>query len=133
MEKQAKILLVDDDPDFIAATKEVLESQPYEVIVAKNGEEALAAARSLMPDLIILDIIMPRMDGFEACQRLKSDPDLCKIPVCMLTSFGERYMDTSLAMSQGMSLEAEDFIDKPIRPAELLLRVEKLLRKRSDR
>ncbi|MGQ9676500.1 MAG: response regulator [Chloroflexota bacterium] len=131
MEKQAKILLVDDDPDFIAATVEVLNSQPYEVITAKNGVEGLEKARSEKPDLILLDIIMPRMDGFETCQRLKSEPELADIPVVMLTSFSERYMETSLALSQGLSLEADDFIDKPVRPAELLVRVEKQLRKKS--
>lgn len=131
MEKQAKILLVDDDPDFIAATVEVLNSQPYEVITAKNGIEGLEKARSEKPDLILLDIIMPRMDGFETCQRLKSEPELADIPVVMLTSFSERYMETSLALSQGLSLEADDFIDKPVRPAELLVRVEKQLRKKA--
>lgn len=131
MEKQAKILLVDDDPDFIAATLEVLNSQPYEVITARNGVEGLEKARSEKPDLILLDIIMPLMDGFEACQCLKSEPELADIPVVMLTSFSERYVETSLAVSEGLSLEADDFIDKPVRPAELLVRMEKQLRKKS--
>jgi len=129
MERKARILLVDDDPDFVAATKLVLESKPYDVIVAYDGDEGLEKAREERPDLIILDIIMPIKDGFAVCQQLKKDPQLSSIPVLMLTSFGERVSETSLALSQGLTLEAEDFVDKPIAPAELLIRVERLLRK----
>lgn len=130
MEKgQAKILLVDDDLDFVAATKTILESKPYEVSVAHEGEEGLKKARDEKPDLIILDIIMPVKDGFTACEHLKQDPELSEIPVLMLTSFSQRKGDTSLSVSRGLSLEAEDYIDKPVSPTELLKRVEKLLKK----
>ncbi|OIP26480.1 MAG: response regulator [Chloroflexi bacterium CG15_BIG_FIL_POST_REV_8_21_14_020_46_15] len=129
MGKRAKILLVDDDPDFVEATKAVLESRPYEIITALSGEEGLQKARAEKPDLVLLDIIMPGVDGFQVCQQLKKDPQLAKIPVIMITSFSERYMETSLAVSQGLSLEAEDFIDKPVAPTELLIRVDKWLRK----
>lgn len=129
MERKAKILVVDDDPDFVAATKVVLESKPYEVIVAYDGDEGLKKAKEERPDLILLDIIMPLKDGFVVCEQLKKDPHLSSIPVLMVTSFGERVSETSLALSQGLTLEAEDFIDKPISPAELLIRVERLLRK----
>lgn len=130
MPERWRILVVDDDPDFLEATRAVLESQPYSVTTAPNGVEGLERARSLMPDLILLDIIMPGMDGFEVCRRLKEDTRLSQTPVMMITSFSEKYMDTTLSLSQGLTLEADDFIDKPIVPAELLLRVEKLLRKR---
>ena len=132
MEQGKRILVVDDDRDFLEATRAILESQSYRVITARSGQEALERARSEPPDLILLDIIMPGLDGFEVCRRLKQDPNLSHIPVMMITSFSERYMDTSLAMSQGLTLEAEDFIDKPIVPPELLLRVERLLRRRSS-
>lgn len=133
MSKQARILLVDDDPDFVFATRAVLETHGYEVIVAENGEAGLAKARDEAPDLILLDVIMPALDGFEVCQRLKADPLLSRVPVVMITSFADRYMETSLALSQGLTLEADDFVDKPIRPTELLLRVEKLLRRTAYR
>jgi two-component system alkaline phosphatase synthesis response regulator PhoP len=129
MESKAKILLVDDDPDFVAATRVVLESKPYEVIVAYDGDEGLKKAREERPDLIILDVIMPMKDGFMVCQQLKKDPQLSSIPVLMLTAFADKFGETSVSLSQGLTLEAEDFIDKPVTPAELLLRVERLLKK----
>lgn len=128
MERRAKILLVDDDPDFVEATKVVLESQPYEVITALSGGEGLKKAREEKPDLVLLDIIMPDIDGFQVCQQLKKDPQLSQIPVIMITSFSDKYMETSLGVSQGLTLEAEDFVDKPVAPGELLVRVAKWLK-----
>ncbi len=128
MAGKAKILLVDDDPDFVDATRTVLESK-YDVSVAFDGDEGLAKARAERPDLIILDIIMPDKDGFIVCEELKSDPNLADVPVMMLTSFSERKGETSLAVTQGMMLEAEDYVDKPVRPKELLKRVEVLLKR----
>ena len=129
MTKQAKILLIDDDVDFVEATKIVLESKPYEVIEANEGEEGLRRAREEKPDLIILDIIMPVKDGFTAAEEFKKDPELCKIPIIMLTSYSEKGAETSIAASRGLTLEAEDYIDKPVKPEELLQRVGKQLRK----
>lgn len=129
MEHKSKILLVDDDKDFVEATTLVLESKPYEVIVAYDGDEGLAKARKEKPDLIILDIIMPVKDGFSAAEQLKKDPELKKIPVIMLTSFSQKVGETSLSVSQGLALDAEDYVDKPAAPEELLKRVERLLKK----
>ncbi|HEX75467.1 MAG TPA: response regulator [Dehalococcoidia bacterium] len=129
MREKAKILLVDDDQDFVEATRLVLESKPYEVIIAYDGDEGLAKARQEKPDLIILDIIMPVRDGFNAAEQLKKDPELGNIPVLMLTSFSQRVGETSLSVSQGLTLDAEDYVDKPVSPDDLLKRVEKLLKK----
>ena len=129
MTKKAKVLLIDDDVDFVEATKIVLESKPYEVIVAYEGNEGLRKARGEKPDLIILDIIMPAKDGFTAAEELKKDPELSKIPVVILTSFAARGGETSIAASRGLTLETEDYIDKPVSPEELLNRVEKHLKK----
>ena len=129
MEKKAKILLIDDDIDFIEATKIILESKPYEVIVAYNGDEGLQKAREENPDLILLDIIMPVKDGFTAAEQVKRDPKLSKIPVLMLTAFAAKGKETSIPVSRGFTLEAEDYIDKPVSPEELLARVEKYLKK----
>ena len=128
MAKKAKILLIDDDVDFVEATKIVLESKPYEVVVAYEGEEGLRKAREEKPDLVILDVIMPVKDGFTAAEQLKKDPQLNKIPILMLTAFAEKGGETSIATSRGLTLEAEDYINKPVSPEELLRRVEKHLK-----
>jgi len=129
VEKVAKILLIDDDVDFVDSTRTILESKPYEVVVALDGDEGLHKAQEENPDLILLDIIMPVKDGFTAAEQLKKDPRLSKIPVLMLTSFTARGAETGLARSRGMSLETEDYIDKPVSPQELLATVEKHLKK----
>ena len=129
MERKAKILLVDDDADFVESTKTILESKPYEVVVAVNGDEALRKAREENPDLILLDIIMPVEDGFTAAEHLKKDPQLAKIPVLMLTSYSTKGAETSIPRSRGYELEAEDYIDKPVSPQNLLAIVDKYLKK----
>ena len=126
---EAKILLVDDDPDFVEATRTVLESVPYEVVVARDGDEALDIVGEVQPDLILLDIIMPTKDGFLVCEKLKSDADLWHIPVIMLTSLSQRISETAYSVQDGMMLEADDFIDKPVRPAELLARIARMLKR----
>lgn len=124
-----KILLVDDDPDFVASTKVVLESRPnYKVLTASDGVFGLAIARAEKPDLIILDVLMPFEDGFNTARELKADVELARIPVMMLTSFSQRKGETSVSVAQGMELEAEDYVEKPINPKELLRRVDKLLK-----
>ncbi len=129
MEKKAKILLVDDDIDFVESTKIILESKPYEVIVAYEGDEGLRKAREENPDLVLLDIIMPVKDGFTAAQQFKKDPQLSRIPVIMLTSYSSRKGETSIPASRGLELEAEDYVEKPVSPRELLNIVEKYLKK----
>ena len=125
-----KILLIDDDLDFLNTTETVLKSNSnYEVITATNGNIGLQMAKEEKPDLILLDIIMPVEDGFTAAKKLKSDRQLQDIPVALLTSFSQRVGETNLAVSQGMDLEAEDYIEKPVSPQELLQKVEKLLQR----
>jgi len=128
MKKRARILLVDDDIDFVAATKTVLESRPYDVIVAHEGDEGLRKAREEKPDLVLLDIIMPVKNGFSAAEQFKKDPKLAKIPVIMLTSYSQRKADSGIPASKGLELEAEDYIEKPISPKDLLATVEKYLK-----
>ena len=130
MTSSAKILLVDDDRDFVDATKIVLESAPYDVAVAYDGDEALRKVKEVDPDLIILDIIMPQQHGFKVCEALKSDPELSNIPVIMLTSLSQQMGETAFSLSDGMMLEADDYVDKPVTPEELLRRVKKFLEDR---
>ena len=120
MDKTHKILLVDDDIDFVESTKIVLEAESYDVIVAYEGNEGLQKARDENPDLVLLDIIMPVKDGFTAAEQFKKDSQLSKIPVIMLTSFSSKGPGTAIPRSGGLGLETEDYIEKPITPAELL-------------
>jgi len=125
-----KILLIDDDLDFLNATETILKSNSsYEVITATDGNIGLQMARDEKPDLILLDVIMPVEDGFTVAKKLKSDPQLQDIPVALLTSFSQRVGETNLAVRQGMDLETEDYMAKPVSPQELLRRVEKLLQR----
>jgi CheY-like chemotaxis protein len=129
MKKKAKILLIDDDKDFVEATKTVLESKPYEVIVAYEGDEGLRKARKENPDLVLLDIIMPVKDGFTAAEQFKKDSQLRKIPVIMLTSYSSRRGETTIPVSRGFELQAEDYVEKPVSPEELLNIVDKYLKR----
>ena len=129
MDRKAKILLVDDDADFVESTKTVLESKPYEVIVAVDGDKGLRLAKEQNPDLVLLDVIMPVKDGFTAAEQFKEDPQLSKIPVLMLTSFSQKGAGSSIPRGRGLTLEAEDYIDKPVTPGELLAVVAKHLKK----
>ena len=121
MDRKPKILLIDDDVDFAQATIKVLESKPWEVSVAINGEEGLQKARKEKPDLVLLDIMMPVKDGFLVAEQFGQDPLLSKIPVLALTSFSE-------SSGQPFPFKVSEFIRKPIRPKELLAIVEKHLR-----
>lgn len=129
MTRKAKILIVDDDIDFIDSTRTILESKPYEVIVAHEGEEGLKKAREENPDLILLDVIMPVKDGFTAAEQLKKDSQLSKIPLVMLTAFSSKRQESSIPVSRGFDLEAEEYIEKPVSPENLLAIVEKYLEK----
>ena len=126
-----KILLVDDDIVFVESTKIILESKPYKVVVAYNGDEGLRKAEEEKPDLILLDIIMPVKDGFSAAEQLKKAPGLNKIPLIMLTSYSSRRQGTAIPVSRGYELEADDYVEKPVNPEQLLKVVENNLKKSS--
>ena len=129
MTKNAKILIVDDDVDCVDSTRTILESKPYEVIVAYEGEEGLKKAKEENPDLILLDVIMPVKDGFTVAEQLKKDSRLSKIPLIMLTGFSSRRQESSIPVSRGFALEAEEYIEKPVSPEDLLAIVAKCLEK----
>lgn len=123
-----RILLVDDELDFVEATKLILEHKSYEVVVAYDGIEGLKKAKTECPDLIILDVMMPEMDGYEVCTRLKKDPKYCHIPILLLTAVGQAVYSTEYTKEMGMRTEADDYVDKPVEPSELISRVENLLK-----
>lgn len=123
-----KILLVDDDADFVEATKLILESKSYDVVVSYDGKEGLKKVQTEEPNLIILDVMMPEMDGYEVCAKLKSDPRFKHIPVLLLTAVGEAISTTKYTKEMGMKIEADDYIPKPVELNELVERVENLFR-----
>ncbi|MBW2149222.1 MAG: response regulator [Deltaproteobacteria bacterium] len=123
----AKILVVDDEPDVQEMIKVALEGAGYEVIVADNGREGVDKARKEKPEGIVLDIMMPEMDGFTACKELKNDPDTENIPILILTGLGEKISSTRYARNMGLSLEADDFLEKPVEPDEMVKRLKEIL------
>jgi len=130
-ERKRKILIVDDDPDILAAIGAVLEARNYEVATARDGEEGLARLKEEKPDLMILDLLMPRKDGFAVCKELK-DPRWSKysdMPILMLTSVREEVSRRRYELETGLSLDVDDYVEKPIDPFLLVERVENLLKK----
>jgi DNA-binding response OmpR family regulator len=122
-----KILAVDDEKDILRLLEHNLGKAGYDVISAGDGPEAIDIAKSEMPDLIILDVMLPNIEGTEVLKALKKDRITDKIPVMMLTAKGEE-----LDRVVGLELGADDYIVKPFSPKELLLRVNVLLRKKGD-
>jgi two-component system cell cycle response regulator len=119
----ARILVVDDIRTNIKVLEAKLTSEYYEVIAASNGPEALESAVSQKPDLILLDVMMPGMDGFEVCRRLKANPDTAHVPVIMVTALGDPEDRV-----QGLSAGADDFLTKPVDDTAMFARVRSLLR-----
>jgi two-component system alkaline phosphatase synthesis response regulator PhoP len=122
-----KILLVDDEPDILEFISYNLKKEGYRVVCAPNGAEALAVAKKEMPDLVILDIMMPGMDGIETCREIRENEQLKDILVIFLTARNEDYSQIA-----GFEVGADDFINKPVRPRVLLSRIKAVLR-RKDR
>ena len=115
---ESRIMIVDDTPQNIQVLGTVLREQGYQLSVARNGRQALEAAQKIMPDLILLDVMMPELDGFETCRRLKDDPRTRDIPVIFLTA------KTELEdIVKGFNLGGVDYVTKPFNTAELLARV----------
>lgn len=119
----AKILMVDDDRSVVELMSMVLQKQGYRFSSAQDGVEGLEKAREIVPDLIILDISMPKMDGLEMCRRLRADPATQMIPVVMFTALSDRSMRI-----KGLSAGANDFLTKPVDNTEILVRVGNLLK-----
>jgi two-component system, OmpR family, alkaline phosphatase synthesis response regulator PhoP len=120
MSEKKKILLVDDDPDFVEAVRVIVESGGYAVRVAYDGQEGLEAVAEEKPDLIVLDVMMPVMNGHETCARLKADPETAKIPIILLTAVADRVTTSTYSHRDMLESEAEDYLPKPVEPAELL-------------
>ncbi len=121
---RVKILIIDDDRDAIIPLKMSLESANFNVLEAYSGHEGLEKARSEIPDLILLDLMLPDMDGFEVCKTLKNDPHTKSVRIIMLT--GKDAIDTKI---EGLENGADDYITKPFNLNELKARIKTILRR----
>ncbi|MEM9340528.1 MAG: response regulator transcription factor [Bacteroidota bacterium] len=125
--KDIKILLVDDEPDILEIVSYNLASEGYQIFTAKNGVEGVAKARKKLPHLIILDVMMPEMDGIEACEIMRKTSGLENTIITFLTARGEDYSQVA-----GFDAGADDYITKPIKPKVLVSKVKALLRRLKD-
>ena len=122
---KAKILLVDDEPDILEIVEYNLKSEGYKVYTASSGIEGVSLAKEVKPDLILLDVMMPEMDGIEACDQIRKIPSLEHTIIAFLTARGEDYSQVA-----GFEAGADDYITKPVKPKVLTSRLKALLRRR---
>ena len=127
-ELKKKILVVDDDQDDLKMISMILEPEGYEVVVAENGVEALAKVETEEPDLILLDVMMPELDGLAACDKLKSSPGTRGIPIVLLTGVARQITKTKYPIDGVLRAQAEEYLEKPVEPEELLRVVATFLR-----
>jgi DNA-binding response OmpR family regulator len=121
---KSRILVVDDDPEAVELVEFNLKKAGFDVTTAADGAQALKKARSVQPDLIVLDLMMPEIDGLEVCKILRRDPATARIPIIMLTAKA-----AEVDRIVGLELGADDYVTKPFSPRELVLRVNKILRR----
>jgi two-component system, OmpR family, alkaline phosphatase synthesis response regulator PhoP len=119
-----KVLIVDDEPDILELIEYNLKKEGYQVYTASNGQEGVAQAKKVLPDLIILDVMMPRMDGIEACRIMRAMPEFKNTFMIFLTARSEEYSEIA-----GFNVGADDYIAKPIKPRSLISRINAILRR----
>ncbi|TAF43291.1 MAG: DNA-binding response regulator [Sphingobacteriales bacterium] len=121
------ILIVDDEPDILELIEYNLKKEGYQVYTASNGQQAVAEAKKVIPDLIILDIMMPKMDGIEACRMMRAMPEFKNTFMVFLTARNEEYSEIA-----GFNVGADDYIAKPIKPRALISRINAILRRNAQ-
>ena len=121
-----RVLVVDDEPNIVAALEFLLEKNGYEVKVATNGADALDLLDAFRPDLVLLDVMVPRLSGYQVCQRMRAEPKWQDIKIVMLSAKGRE-----VEMNKGMSLGADLYVTKPFSSAELVATIGKLLSQRA--
>ena len=121
--ERPKILIIDDDAIARSAVEGLLSSEPYDTYFASNGYDGISMAISLHPDVVLLDVMMPKMNGFEVCRRIRSMPDIAEAPIILITS-----LDDHESRIQGLRAGADDFVTKPYNSMELFARLQTILR-----
>lgn len=117
-----KILIADDEPNIVISLEFLLRREGFDVLVAVDGEEALNKARAERPDLVLLDVMMPKMNGFDVCQALRADPELAAMRILMLTAKGRE-----TEVNKGLGLGADAYVTKPFSTKDLVVQVRALL------
>ena len=120
MKNQPSILIVDDDPDIVEGLTALLETRPYDLATAKDGLECMERIRQAPPDLLILDMMMPRMDGFAVIKELRGDPTYVGLPIIVLTTVVEDAAYRRYELETGLAMDVQHYVEKPVRPDELL-------------
>ena len=128
MEKQPYILIVDDDPDILEGITTILETQPYRLATARDGKQCMVMVDEVVPDLLILDLLMPRMDGWGVIREMRSEPRFNAVPIMILTTVIEDASRRRYELETNMAMDVQDYVQKPVRPDELIRLVEKLLK-----
>jgi two-component system alkaline phosphatase synthesis response regulator PhoP len=129
MSEKKDILIVDDDPDFVEAVKLIVEKGGYDVRVAYDGQEGIEMVNEKAPDLIVLDVMMPVMNGHEACAKIKSEEKTAEIPIILLTAVADRVTTSTYTHRDMLESEADDYMPKPVEPKELLELIKSWLKK----
>jgi len=127
MNPETYILIVDDDPDVLEGILAILESQPYRLATARDGMKCMEMVAEEVPDLLILDLLMPRMDGWGVIREMRSEPRYASVPIMVLTTVVEDASRRRYELETGMAMDVQEYVEKPVRPDELLRRVERLL------
>ncbi len=127
MGEKKRILVVDDEPDFASIVQGNLEKEGFEVEVAYDGVEGLEKVKANPPDAIVLDVMMPEMDGYKMCSELKADEKYADIPILMLTAVADRVTSTRYSHYDGMSMEADDYLPKPASAEDITESIKSLL------
>jgi len=125
--KEIKVIIIDDDPDFIAAVKIILDENNYKVLVEYTGEDGLIAVRKEEPDIVLLDVMLPEKDGYAVCKELKEDKKTSSIPVILMTAVGSKLTDSEYGKAIAVTHQADDYIEKPVDQKELLKRIRKCI------
>jgi len=129
MEKRPYILIVDDDPDILEGILTILETQPYRTATARDGKKCMEMIAQETPDLLILDLLMPRMDGWGVIREMRNNPAYLKVPIMVLTTVIEDASRRRYELETGMAMDVQDYVQKPARPDDLIQRIERLIAK----
>ena len=117
-----KVLIADDEPNIVTSLEYLMQKKGFEVKIARNGDEALALVESFLPDVVLLDVMMPRKSGYEVCQQIRERPEWQHIKVVMLSAKGRE-----AEVNKGLSLGADSYVTKPFSNQELIAKIEGLL------